>query len=524
MEIYRNDFFSLSSEDEKVYIQVYSSDYDIKTFNQIILDMPCIQLQSFAILKKALEEANDAKCLIGTYKPRVEVLLSGDEMEARIKLNITAKEFVENKIGIPSEIIEALNAAGVTEGLDDLFLKPISVQKEILVAKGIPPEDGKDAVITYYEITDKKPVVKEDGSVNHYELNLIDNVNKGDWLGEKIPTQEGTPGRTVTGKTLPPKRGVDFKLKYDTRTVGEYVENGHIVLRALIDGAVKLDGDKIKVDNHLIVPGDVGFQTGNLVFDGYITIRGTVKDGFSVIAKNDISIMGDMGIGAVEKIISKEGSIYIKGGIYGKGTAVIEAKRNIYMKYCNEANVTAGEEINVGFYALDSKLKAKKVSLDPVYGKIIGGTVMAETQIIAGIIGNKSEKKTYVSVQGFDRSAIKTEFELLLTKYKDLLQEAAKLKQHLETFERSISGSEYYDNREYNECLNKYEDIIDGIKLLDDCRKVLQQVLETKGEGEIGISKAAYPETFIEIKTFQKRINSVVSGSFYAQDKELKHN
>lgn len=524
MEIYRNNFFALVSEDGKIFIQAYSPGYDIKDFNQIILDLPFIQLQSFSNLKKALEEANAVKYHIGIQKPRIEVILSSDEMEAKIKLNITAKEFIDNKISISSEIIDALNAAGVAEGLEDLFQKPITVQKEISVAKGLFPEDGKDAIIKYYEITDKKPIVKEDGSVNHYELNLIDNVNKGDWLGEKIPPQEGKPGKTVTGKRLSPRRGIDFKLKYDRKTVGEFEEDGRIVLRALTDGAVKLEGERIKIDNHLIVPGDVSFETGNIFFDGYVTINGTVKDGFSVIAKNDISIMGNMGMGAVDKIISKEGSIYIKGGIYGKGTAIIEAKKNVYMKYCNEANVMAGEEINVGFYSLDSNLKAKKVRLDPIHGKIIGGAVTAEIQVIAGSIGNKSEKKTCISVQGFDRAAIKTEFEILLAKYKELLQEAGKVKRQIEIFELNISGAEYFDNKEYNECLNKYEDIIDEIKLLDDCRKMLQRILETKGEGEIGVFKAAYPETFIEIKTMQKRINSVVNGSFYVMDRELHHN
>jgi len=523
MEIYRNDYFSLNTEDGKIFISVYRLGYDIKNFNQISLDMPYLQLSSFANLKKAIEEASNVKTHIGHLRPRIEVILSSDEMEAMIKLNITSKEFADNKIGISSEIIEALNAAGVVEGLDNLFQKPITVQKKLSVAHGLAPVDGKDAVVKYYTITEKKPIVKEDGSVNYYELNLIDNVKAGDWLGEKIPPQDGKPGKTVTGKIIPPRRGIDFKLKYDRKTVGEFVENGIIVLRALTDGAVKFEGEKIKIDNHLVIPGDVGYETGNIFFDGYVTVKGTVKDGFSVIAKNDISIMGSMGIGAIDRISSKEGSVYIKGGVYGKGTAVIEAKENVYIKYCNECNVIAGEEINVGFYALDSSLKARKVCLDPLHGKIIGGNISAEIQVIAGTIGNKSEKKTVISVQGFDRIAIKTEFELLLTKYKDLLQEAGKIKRQIEIFEYNISGAEYFDNKEYNEYLKKYGSIIDEIKLLDDCRKMLQRILETKGEGEIGIFKAAYPETFLEIKTMQKKINSVVNGSFYVMDRELHH-
>lgn len=524
MEIYRNEYFSLFNENNDLFITVCRSGYEMRDFNQLLLDMPTLQLNNFAGLKSAFDEAKGLRVHIGVVKPRIEVSVSFDEMEARIKLNITAKEFVENKIGISSEIIAALEKYGVTEGLDKLFQKPITVQKEITVARGIAPEDGKDAVVRYYEIQDKKPVVKEDGTVNHYELDLIESVKKGDWLGEKLKPTDGIAGRTVIGKPLPARRGIDMKLKYDRKTVEEYEEDDKTVLRAAIDGAVKFNGDRIGVDNHLIIPEDVGYETGNISFDGYVTVMGTVKDGFSVIAKNDISIQSPMGLGVVDKIISKEGSIYIKGGIFGKNASHIQAKKSVFVKYCNETDITAGEDINIGFYALDSQLKAKKIIMDPVYGKIIGGSVNAKIQVITGVIGNKSEKKTYINVEGFDREAIKMEFEQLLGKYKALLIEVNSIKQSIDFFERGSGDEDYLNNREYNQCLRRYGDILEEIKLLDDIRKRLQQTLETKGEGMVDISKAAYPETYIEIKKMQKKIESIVSGSFYAMDNEMHHN
>lgn len=524
MEIFQNGYFTLTNENDELYISVYHPGYEMRDFNQLLLDMPTLQLNNFSRLKDALDRADGLPVAIGSVKPRVEVSVSFDEMEAKIKLNMTAREFDESKIAISSEIIAALNKAGVDEGLDSLFQKPLTVQKEITVAKGIAPEDGKDAIIKYYEIHDKKPLVKEDGTVNHYELDLIESVKKGDWLGEKIKPTGGKVGKTVTGKQISARRGIDFNLKYDRKTVEELEEYDKTVLRAAVDGAVRFDGDRIGVDNHLIIPGDVSFETGNISFDGYVTVKGTVKDGFSVIAKNDISIQSSMGLGVVNKIISKEGSIYIRGGIFGKNMSVIEAKKSVFVKYCNESQITAGEDINIGFYSLDSNLKAKKIIMDPVHGKIIGGSVNAEIQVITGIIGNKSEKRTYVNVAGFDREAIKSEFELLLEKYKSLLVEVNTVKQQIDSFEHSSSDTDYLNSSEYNRYLRKYGDVLDEIKLLDEYRKKLQKTLETKGEGEIDISKAAYPETYIEIKKMQKRIDSIVSGSFYAIDKEIHHN
>jgi len=524
MHFYKNDFLELTTEEDNLFITVLSPGFDIRDFNTIMSDFPVIHLTNFINLRKALVEATGVPIQIGSIKKRVDVIISNDEMQASIYINMNQKELDLNKTSIAVEISRELNERGVTEGIENIYEKSLLAQCEMVIAKGIPPVYGEDAKLTYYELSDKKPIIKEDGSVNYYELNLIDNVRTGDWLGERIPPQEGKPGITVTGKLVPGKKGKDYKLKYDKKTVREYEEGDKTVLRALVDGAVKFDGSKIKIDNHLIIPGDVGYETGNINFDGYVTINGTVKDGFTVTAKYDIAINGNMGIGAVGQILSKEGSVYIKGGIFGKNVAKIDAKKNVYVKYCNECVINAGEDINVGFYALDSTLNAQKILLDPKYGKIIGGSITAEVKVVSGVIGNKYEKKTVINVQGFDRNAIRKEFEQLLEKYKELLQEANSVKRQIEIFEYNLSGAEYADMDEYNKCVAKYEDIVEEIKLLDEARKKLQQTLQTKGEGEVGIFQAAYPETILEIKKMQKKINSIVSGSFYAENRELHHN
>ncbi len=524
MVIYRNDFFIIESKmNNAIFITVSKLGFDFKSFNNIVLDLPTIQIKNFNPLKDALAEAKGQAIEIGILSPRVEVIISDDEMEAKIKLNVSAREMVENKIGIPTEIIEALEAHDIKEGLVDLFSKPLTVQKEILVASGSMPVAGEDAKISYFNITDKKPKVAVDGSVNHYELNLIDNIKKGDWLGEKISPTDGIPGKTVRGNLIPSIKGRDEKLKYDKKTVGEFEETEKIILRALVDGAVKFDKTTIKVDSHLIIPGDVDYGTGNIVFEGYVTIKGIVKDSFSVIAKQDIAILGEMGVGAISKIVSKEGSIYIKGGIYGKATATIEAAKNVYVKYCNECKISAGEDINIGYYSLDCNLFAKSISLDPVKGKLIGGNVTATVQVIAGIIGNKAEKKTNIIVQGFDRNAIKKEVEDILQSYKIKLEKVAIIKNQIENYEKIMSGAEYMNMAEYNEFLDKYDKAIDEVKDLDERRLKLQKILLIDGEGAIEIVKEAYPETYLQIKNLSQKIGSMAKGTFYVNGKELHH-
>jgi len=80
------------------------------------------------------------------------------------------------------------------------------------------------------------------------------------------------------------------------------VQNKKVVLYSKIDGAVHYDGNKISVSNHLEIDGDVDFKTGNIIFDGYVTIKGTVTDGFYVEATKDIEINSPLGLGNVKGI------------------------------------------------------------------------------------------------------------------------------------------------------------------------------------------------------------------------------
>ena len=42
--------------------------------------------------------------------------------------------------------------------------------------------------------------LREDGKADFYDMNFLDEVKKGDWLGEKIPLTNSIPGKTITGE------------------------------------------------------------------------------------------------------------------------------------------------------------------------------------------------------------------------------------------------------------------------------------------------------------------------------------
>lgn len=46
------------------------------------------------------------------------------------------------------------------------------------MAEGKQPLQGEDAIITYIEIPERRPVIREDGSADYYEMNFVTPIKK----------------------------------------------------------------------------------------------------------------------------------------------------------------------------------------------------------------------------------------------------------------------------------------------------------------------------------------------------------
>lgn len=515
MKLYKDDFFSLEDQNNAVYITVKKEGYDIKEFHNVIKDIPRIYINNFLSLRDALDKADRNKVEIGVLKPEVEVYISSDDMVCEVKINYTEKHIKEHTEAIQEKIIQALEENNVDHGIDNEVLENgiISAEK-FMVAEGLAPTEGEDAIIEYYTKAKKNVEVKSDGNVDYYNLNLIDQVDKDDWLGEKITPRPGKDGYDIKGQILEATPGKEDFLLYDEKSIKLSIENDKTVLRALHDGAIIFKNNKIQVQDHLIIEGDVDFSTGNINFDGYVTIKGTVINGFNVSALNDISILGEIGMGSNITISSTSGSVFIKGGINGKGTTEVTVEENAYIKYVNEATITAGKEINIGYYSIGSDLYADRVVINELNGRLISGNVNVKSQVIAGTIGNMSERQTNITVYGFKREEVKIKYKKTLLEYKKLTVYLSKLKVNLN--KHNDGNEEIFDNK-----LDEYENVIKKLSCLNKERVNMQAILKAKGEGEILVYKGIYPATHLKLKNMRKNVHRFKIGTFYMKDHNI---
>ena len=522
--VYSSDYILITRRPDGYYIETFRQGISIEDFNQILSTHPEIKIINFVAIKNAIFKSPSRPEKFGIERERVLVDITSDGLRAYITLFVDEKEFLEQyKSKLLKEIVMALNSKGVVYGIkEELILANLCNSRQILAAEGAPPLNGTDASVRMYELKEARPEIKEGGNVDHYELNLINKVESGAWLGDRVDPTPGIPGKSVKGNIINAVSGSNIPLLYDRNSVKEVYDNGVSTLYATRSGAVTYRGDTITISNHLEIENGIDFRTGNVDFDGFLTVKGTIEDNFSIAALEDIEILGDYGVGSVKEIESRRGSIYIKGGIAGKSKAVIKSKRDIYTKFVSDATIICEGRVHIGFYCLNSNIIAKEVILDSIKGQIIGGNVQAEIRVVSSIIGSASEKKTHITVKGFDRLVFKDKLEWVVNESESVKKELNKAKNNLTNLiDRSgrISPEMW---RNYEIASAYYAELKDKLKDLDREKINLVNYLRARGEGEVSILKRAFPGTIIDIRGNIKDIEKpLLKTTFYLQDGEI---
>ncbi|ACL74416.1 DUF342 domain-containing protein [Ruminiclostridium cellulolyticum] len=517
--IYSSPYISITQRDDGYYIQSFKKGLSIDEFQKILNSHPEIKVTNFTTIKNALVLAPQDPRRFASAKERISIEVSGDELRAFVTVNVGQPEVLGTEI--VKEVVLELNRRGVVYGIKKDVLLNLVAGKTVLIAEGEPPQNGVNSQNRLYQIKEAKPEIKEDGTADHYDLNLINMVSAGEWLGEKIHATPGKEGKTVYGNPIKPLPGKDYPIFFDRKTVKAVEEEGKTTLYATRNGAVYFAGDSISVSNHLEIDENVGVKTGNVDFDGYLTVKGTIEDNYTVTTTKDIEVLSDYGVGSCKEISSREGSIYIRGGIAGKGKTVIKCKKNLYLKFVADAEIICDGSVHVGFYCLNSNIIAKEVILESLKGQIIGGNITADIRVLAATYGTPSEKRTNICVKGFDRIALKDSLEQLVQEIDQLKTSMNQYKQQISIF--NISDAVKSRKSEYEKLNENYNNIRAELQVKEELRKNIAGYLKVKGEGEISILKKAFPNTFFEIKRIQKEIQTpILRTSFYYSEGTIK--
>ena len=166
-----------------------------------------------AVLKEAVTDATGELVVLNDNSAFPEresyrLTISRDRMEASAFF-YAPSEGAENMS--PKEFLEDLAYRNIVYGIDTEAVSKYFQQrdycKEIVIARGTKTREGANAKIDYQFKADlhAKPAMREDGSVDYFNLNIINHVKKGDELAILTPEDPGDPGQNIYGEILNPR-------------------------------------------------------------------------------------------------------------------------------------------------------------------------------------------------------------------------------------------------------------------------------------------------------------------------------
>ena len=446
-----------------------------------------------------------------------EITLNIDHDQLNVFMSIIPK--TRGRIFEVRQIYEMLDNEGILNGVKqgviaDLIAKvndtSVPVREEI-IARGTPITPGRDAEIKYhFKVNDQIQLVANDeGKVNHRELNLINNVEKGELLAEKIPGVPPLAGTDIYGESILPDGIKDARIM-----AGKNVELNKDEMKAFsqIDGQAFLKNRLIQVSPIFTVPHDVDLNVGNITFNGTIIVQGNVLSGFTLKAKEDIHVKG-----IVEGAhLVAGGNITISGGLKGQGKATIQCRGDINVSFAERANLECHGNLRIQSSMVNTNVICYS-RLEALSGKgsIVGGDIKAIGGIECMEAGSRLGVATKLTVG--DKFIVRQRLSTVVESQNSIKETLAGLNQKIlenqAIFEQIDKLPADKKKAPLQEILDKVTDCKSQLEELEKKQNKLNVLLKMKCESTITIKKSTHPNVVITVGHSVLDVKSLYSNS-----------
>ena len=326
----------------------------------------------------------------------------------------------------PDSIKQMLEEEGIYQGIvDDSLIRgflnsKVFREKPFKIAEGKPGKKGREGFIKFHFDIEhlKVGAVSESGEIDFKDRGDIPYVKKGDLLAEITPAVIGENGVDIYAKVIgvPVIHPVGLRCEEGT----DFSED-RLKVYAKCDGQPKLTiGNAIYVLSELKIPGDVGFETGHIEFEGNVNILGTVQSDFRVIGAN---ITANEVLGA--ELIAT-GDVTVHTGITG---AIIKAEGDVKSKFVNRARIKTFGNVVIEKEIIDSEI-INSGKCHVKQGKIISSEIYSRQGIEAGDIGTQMSKPSKLRIGVDDH--INAEIEIVEKKISEKQEAIDGMKKEIE--------------------------------------------------------------------------------------------
>jgi uncharacterized protein (DUF342 family) len=333
----------------------------------------------------------------------IEVLVAADASSA--SLNLVA----EDGIGLPltiEGILAALAAKGVIQGIEPYSIaeavadaragKPVL---KCVVAKARAPKAAGGVKVEWlvHRASGARSTISADGRADFKEQDTMTLVEAGQQiLRIKRAGGAGEDGVDVLGRPIKPGADADVgKVPEHDASIREEAEaDDSTLFVAATRGELVEAGHSLSIRERLAVKGDLGPETGNVRFPGFVQVSGAVLAGYSLFASGDIVVTG----GVEAALVSSDGSIKIVEGVKGSRKGTVRARGSIEASFAEQALLLAVDDVRLKNACVLCNVKTNgRLVLSGEKGALIGGLCRARKGIDVNILGSVNYAKTEVS-------------------------------------------------------------------------------------------------------------------------------
>lgn len=460
---------------------------------------------------------------------KVEILISDDAQSANLIIKAPCGGIAA---GMP-DLVQALSKANISQKLVNnavLIQALIEARKsapgeifKTLIASGKTVVHGKDSTFEPLidNITDRKPNMREDGSIDYYDKGEILSVPEGTHLMQRTPPSTGENGFTVTGKEIPARIG---KLIPFQKCKGAKVstEDSNILIAEIKGQPILLDRG-VNVDPVFTVD-EVDVHLGNIIYDGSLVVKGTVTAGMKIKVTGDIQVNG-----MVENaVLEADGNIDIKMGAIGRPIddnpfecLQIKCAGNLSATYIKNAIIDVEGDVLIKSRLENCIVKSKHQiiagSSNRPHSGIVGGKITAGSLIRTEELGSSGFAPTIAGI-GYDRGLIKEKESL-----QQAISDDFELKQKMQQILSSLKSKQTSDSEplieKTNNSINALEENIKAVK-----RKIagIDEIIERAQNGKIIIQKNTFPGVSLFFNQEKLEIKTTYgNNTFIVQDGKI---
>ena len=441
-------------------------------------------------------------------EPPIELKVSPNLMKATLIL----RKRPDLPVG-EGRVYELLNDAGIKYGLQSSEIKriileydeaqsPVTLEAE--VARGIPPQQGEDGRIEI--LVESGPVVSfsEDGRADYRNVERYRTVDAGQPIARIFPSVPGKPGVDIHGNSVEPRPVSDVEID-----VGPNVSPvpGSYDYLARVHGVFVYNDRILDISEVLEIPGNVGIESGNVIYDGSVKIGGTIERESTVTVDGDVQVGGLVESGNIHI----GGSLTVRKGINTRKEGKIQVAGSLKSVFIDQSILLVDQDVNVEKSIVGSSIISHGNIVLPGRGSTISGSeLLVYGSITADVVGSRTESLTRITLGEHHRNQqlmqhYFKELEQLIKNYEKVADEVVRIK----TFVQRKRGVVPVEKKaEFRVVFHKYKEMKDQIILFKEKIEYYKKNRFNPEPVTLTVRDTLYPGVEIHYRSYVEKIKA----------------